>query len=81
MLDELDKELEKRGLRFVRYIETRLRLEVNREKSVVSNPWWRPFPGFSFTSRRDNPKIRIHSKSINRFKQRGARANPRKTVG
>ena len=94
VLDELDKELEKRGLRFVRYaddfviyvrskkaaervmqsvtgfIEHRLRLEVNREKSVVSHPWWRPFLGFSFTSRRDNPKIRIHSKSIKRFKQR-----------
>lgn len=94
VLDELDKELEKRGLRFVRYaddfvvyvhsrkaaervmqsvtrfIERRLRLKVNQEKSVVSHPWWRPFLGFSFTSRRDNPKIRIHSKSIKRFKQR-----------
>jgi retron-type reverse transcriptase len=68
VLDELDKELEKRGLRFVRYaddfvvyvrskkaaervmqsatmfIERRLRLKVNQEKSVVSHPWWRPFP-------------------------------------
>jgi RNA-directed DNA polymerase len=94
VLDELDKELEKRGLRFVRYaddfvvyvrskkaaervmrsvtrfIERRLRLKVNQEKSVVGHPWWRPFLGFSFTSRRDNPKIRIHSKSIKRFKQR-----------
>jgi hypothetical protein len=31
---------------------------------------WRPFPGFSFTSRPDDPKIRIHPKSIKRFKQR-----------
>lgn len=94
VLDELDKELEKRGLRFVRYaddfviyvrskkaaqrvmqsvtrfIERRLRLKVNTEKSVVSHPWRRPFLGFSFTSRRDDPKIRTHSKSIKRFKQR-----------
>lgn len=94
VLDELDKELEKRGLRFVRYaddcviyvrshkaakrvmqsiarfIERRLKLKVNREKSAVSYPWWRPYLGFSFTSRRDAPHIRIHSKSIRRLKQR-----------
>ena len=38
VLDELDKELEKRDPRFVRYIEKRLRLEVNREKRVVGHP-------------------------------------------
>lgn len=94
VLDELDKELEKRNLRFVRYaddfviyvrskkaaqrvmqsvtrfIERRLKLKVNREKSTISHPWWRPYLGFSFTSRRDDPRIRIHSKSIRRFKQR-----------
>ncbi len=52
------------------FIERRLRLKVNQDKSVVSHPWQRPFLGFSFSSRRDNPKIRIHSKSIKRFKQR-----------
>ena len=94
VLDELDKELEKRKLRFVRYaddfviyvrskkaaqrvmqsvtrfIERRLKLKVNREKSTISHPWWRPYLGFSFTSRRDDPRIRIHSKSIKRFKHR-----------
>ncbi len=94
VLDELDKELEKRGLRFVRYaddcviyvrshkaakrvmrnisrfIEQRLKLKVNQEKSAVSYPWWRPYLGFSFTSRRDAPHIRIHAQSIRRFKQR-----------
>jgi RNA-directed DNA polymerase len=53
-----------------RFIERRLKLKVNLEKSAVSHPWWRPYLGFSFTSRRDNPRIRIHSKSIKRFKQR-----------
>jgi RNA-directed DNA polymerase len=94
VLDELDKELEKRRLRFVRYaddfviyvrskkaaqrvmqnvtrfIERRLKLQVNQQKSGISHPWWKPYLGFSFTSRRDDPRIRIHSKSIKRFKQR-----------
>jgi RNA-directed DNA polymerase len=94
VLDQLDKELEKRNLRFVRYaddmviyvcskraaervmqsvsryITRKLRLKVNLDKSAVSHPWWRPYLGFSFTSRRDNPRIRIHSISIKRMKQR-----------
>jgi RNA-directed DNA polymerase len=94
VLDQLDKELEKRALRFVRYaddcviyvrskraaervmqrvshyITRKLRLKVNLDKSAVSHPWWRPYLGFSFTSRRDNPRIRIHSISIKRMKQR-----------
>ena len=94
VLDELDKELEKRGLRFVRYaddfvifvgskkaadrvmgsisrfISNKLRLRVNEEKSRVTYPWWMCFLGFSFTSKRGDTRIRIHSKSIKRFKDR-----------
>jgi hypothetical protein len=51
------------------YITRKLRLKVNPDKSAVSHPWWRPYLGFSFTSRRDNPRIRIHSSSIKRMKQ------------
>jgi hypothetical protein len=71
VLDELDRELEQRGHRFVRYaddcniyvsseragkrvmagivrfIERRLRLKVNAEKSAVSRPEKRHFVGFS----------------------------------
>jgi RNA-directed DNA polymerase len=71
VLDELDRELEQRGHRFVRYaddcniyvrseqaghrvmasikrfIEKRLRLEVNAEKSTVARPEERHFVGFS----------------------------------
>jgi RNA-directed DNA polymerase len=71
VLDELDRELEQRGHRFVRYaddcniyvrseqaghrvmasikrfIEKRLRLEVNAEKSAVARPEERHFVGFS----------------------------------
>ena len=94
VLDELDKELERRGLRFVRYaddcviyvrsyraacrvkesisrfITKRLKLKVNEAKSAVSYPWWRKYLGFSFTSSRGNTRIRIHSKSFKRFKDR-----------
>ena len=94
VLDELDKELERRGLRFVRYaddcviyvrshraacrvkesvsrfITKRLKLKVNEAKSAVSYPWWRKYLGFSFTSTRGNTRIRIHSKSLKRFKKR-----------
>ena len=74
VLDELDKELEKRGHKFVRYaddcniyvktkkagnrvmdsvtsfIEGKLKLKVNLNKSAVDRPWKRKFLGFSFTS-------------------------------
>ena len=94
VLDELDKELERRGLRFVRYaddcviyvrsyraacrvkesisrfITKRLKLKVNEAKSAVSYPWWRKYLGFSFTSSRAKPRVRIHSKSFKRFKDR-----------
>ena len=94
VLDELDKELEKRGLCFVRYADDcvvfvrskragsrvmrstsrfiikKLRLKVNREKSAVGRPWARKYLGFCLTNSRKNPKIRIHWKTIKRFKER-----------
>ncbi|PSL51286.1 group II intron reverse transcriptase/maturase [Salsuginibacillus halophilus] len=92
VLDELDQELEKRGVRFVRYaddcmmfteskragknlmasitafIEKKLKLRVNREKSTVDRPWRRKFLGISFTPSRKDPKIRIASESIQQIK-------------
>jgi RNA-directed DNA polymerase len=71
MLDDLDKELERRGHKFVRYaddcniyvrsqragervkvgvtafLETRLRLRINENKSAVDRPWNRKFLGFT----------------------------------
>lgn len=94
VLDELDNELESRGLSFVRYaddcniyvrskraglramenitrfIEDKLKLKVNEQKSAVDRPWKRKFLGFSFTLNKESPKIRIHKESIKRFKQR-----------
>ena len=93
MLDDLDKELEKRGHRFVRYaddcniyvksrragervmgsirryVEGRLKLKVNEEKSAVDRPWRRKFLGFSFTNYK-RPLIRVAPKSLDRFKDK-----------
>ncbi|WP_214708628.1 MULTISPECIES: group II intron reverse transcriptase/maturase [unclassified Exiguobacterium] len=93
VLDELDKELEKRGHQFVRYaddcniyvktpkagnrvmrsvtsyIEGKLKLKVNGNKSAVDRPWRRKFLGFSFTKHR-KPKVRIAKASVNRMKDK-----------
>ncbi|GIO22106.1 hypothetical protein J11TS1_06870 [Oceanobacillus sp. J11TS1] len=52
------------------FIEKKLKLKVNKEKSAIDRPWKRKFLGFSFTSHKENPKIRIAKGSIKRFKQR-----------
>ncbi len=91
LLDELDKELERRGHRFVRYaddcniyvqsrragervlssierfLEKRLRLVVNREKSAVDRPWKRKFLGYTFTTHYQ-PKLRVAPESVRRLK-------------
>ncbi|KMK74442.1 group II intron reverse transcriptase/maturase [Alkalihalobacillus pseudalcaliphilus] len=101
VLDELDKELEKRGHRFVRYaddcniyvkskragervmndmtlfIEKKLKLKVNREKSAVDRPWKRKFLGFSFTPHK-KPKIRISKEAQKRFKTKVRELTSRK---
>ena len=53
-----------------RFIEKKLRLQVNQEKSAVGRPWERKYLGFCVTNSRSNPKIRIHWKTIKRFKDR-----------
>ena len=94
MLNELDKELEKRGLQFVRYadncviftkskksaervmenitkfIETKLRLKVNKEKSKVDRPWRIKYLGSSFYQVKGKIEIRIHPKSVAKFKEK-----------
>jgi RNA-directed DNA polymerase len=94
MLDDLDWELDRRGLRFVRYaddgrvyvhsrragervmqsvtryIEQRLKLRVNREKSVVDRAVKRPFLGFGFFARGGEIKVRIDPKARQRAKDR-----------
>jgi RNA-directed DNA polymerase len=91
LLDELDKELERRGHRFCRYaddcniyvksreagervmgsvtrfLEKRLRLKVNREKSAVGRPWARKFLGYSMTWHK-KPRLKIAPASVQRLK-------------
>ena len=83
VLDELDRELERRGHRFVRYaddcniyvrseragqrvmesisrfIEGRLRLEVNAKKSAVARPHERHFLGFRLWRKPDSEVVEV----------------------
>ena len=93
VLDELDRELERRGHRFCRcaddcniyirsqragervkrsitlFIERRLKLKVNKEKSAVARPAERKFLGFSMTSGAEI-KRSIAPKALTRFEQK-----------
>src|SRR5512135_497805 len=93
VLDELDRELEPRSHRFVRYaddcniyvrsekagrrvmmsvtrfIQGRLKLQINADKSAVARPWHRSFLGFMV---KEEPAFRrcIADKAVARFKHR-----------
>ena len=93
MLNELDQELERRGIRFVRYaddhapickdrsesaqrilenilpfIEGKLLLKVNREKTVVAYIGKIKFLGYGFYQSKGEIKLRVHPKSISKMK-------------
>jgi len=94
MLNECDKELEKRRHRFVRYaddlmvfckskkaaqrtlehtlpfIEEKLFLKVNREKTKVAHVNYVKYLGYSFYIYRGEGKLRIHPKSIQKLKDK-----------
>lgn len=94
LLDDFDKELEKRGHKFCRYaddcniylkseragqrvmksitnfLENKLKLKVNKEKSAVDRPTKRKFLGFSFYTVKGKYEIRIHPKSLRRIKDK-----------
>jgi len=94
LLDDLDKELERRGHRFcryaddcnvyvrskaagervmesvARYLEKRLRLKINRDKSAVDRPWNRKFLGYTVTSPRNRLKLKVSPQSVKRAKAR-----------
>jgi RNA-directed DNA polymerase len=93
LLDDLDKELERRGHRFCRYADDsniyvkskaagervmaslesflwkRLRLKVNRDKSLVARPWERKFLGYSVTTHRE-AKLKVAPQSLKRLKDK-----------
>src|SRR5258708_24459940 len=92
LLDDLDKELERRGHRFCRYaddanvyvrskaagervmvslekfLEQRLRLKLNRNKSVVDRPWNRTFLGYSMTLNKE-PNLKVSVEVLPRAKE------------
>jgi group II intron reverse transcriptase/maturase len=94
MLNELDKELERRGHRFVRYaddlvilckskrsagrtlanivpyIENKLFLKVNREKTAAAYIQGVKFLGYSFYVVKGEGRLRVHPKSIAKMKER-----------
>lgn len=51
------------------FVETRLKLKVNMEKSAVDRPWKRKFLGFSFTLNKE-PRLRLAPKTVKRFKEK-----------
>lgn len=94
MLNECDRELERRGHRFVRYaddlmifckskkaakrtlekilpfIEGKLFLKVNREKTKVAHVNFVKYLGYSFYVYRGEGRLRIHPKSIAKLKDK-----------
>jgi group II intron reverse transcriptase/maturase len=102
VLDELDQELERRGLRFVRYaddfmvfvrseraghrvmacvqrfIEGRLRLKVNPDKSRVDRPENLHFLGFTLRRGRDSRvEVYLSQRSVQRINDRVRELTPR----
>jgi RNA-directed DNA polymerase len=63
-----------------RFVTRKLRLQVNEQKSAVGRPWERKFLGFCFTNSRANPLVRLHWKTIKRFRLR-IRELTRRTCG
>jgi RNA-directed DNA polymerase len=91
LLDELDKELERRGHAFCRYaddcniyvasrragervmesvsqfLEKRLKLKLNKDKSSVDRPWKRKFLGYSMTPDKQ-PRLKVAPESEARLR-------------
>jgi RNA-directed DNA polymerase len=105
MLDDLDRELEKRGHKFVRYaddcniyvktqragervmgsvaqfLEGKLKLRVNRQKSKVDRASKVKFLGFSFYKYRGEVRIRVATKSLQRLRRKLRRLTRRTRSG
>lgn len=52
----------------IEFLEGKLKLRVNRDKSAVDRPWRRKFLGFTFYQLNEKIGVRVHQKSINKFK-------------
>ena len=52
------------------FIEQKLKLKVNREKSAIGRPWQIKYLGFSFYRVKGEVRIRIHPKALKRVKEK-----------
>ena len=52
-----------------RFLEQRLRLKVNSEKSAVARPWERKFLGYSLTWHRQS-RLKVAASSVQRLKEK-----------
>lgn len=50
------------------FIEVKLKLKVNKDKSTVDRPWKLKFLGFSFYRGKGEYRIRVHEKPLRKFK-------------
>ena len=51
-----------------RFLEDRLKLRVNQEKSAVDRPWKRSFLGYTVCNRKCNVRLKVASKPVQRLK-------------
>jgi len=101
LLDELDKELERRGHHFVRYaddcniyvssrragervlasvrsfLEKRLKLKLNEQKSAVDRPWNRRILGFALSGGRHHYRRAVSARAIDELKAKVRRLTQR----
>lgn len=63
------------------YLESVLKLIVNKEKSAVDRTWKRRFLGFSFYARKGGIGIRVRAKPVARFREEVRRILSKVMVG
>lgn len=63
------------------FIENKLELVVNKEKSAVGRPWKLKFLGYSFYNLKDGVNLRIHEKSIEKLKAKLKYLTGRSRIG
>ncbi|MEA3424101.1 MAG: group II intron reverse transcriptase/maturase, partial [Bacillota bacterium] len=63
------------------FIEKKLKLVVNKEKSAVGRPWKRKFLGYSFYTVKGGVEFRVHPKSIEKLKAKLKRLCGRSRIG
>ncbi len=54
----------------IKFIEIKLRLKVNKDKSKVDRPWWIKYLRFSFYQAKGKVEIKVYPKTIEKFKDK-----------